>query len=486
MSRTISHTRHARTTLSVVLVACGLAFTTGCLEEDEVTPALKVAAQQLEALGAPGSSVPGDEFRLGEYRNVIATLKPVASAGTKVQNAEASLMIARAQFGLSEPTAASLNDLNQRLYHRASELRSEHAEWATLSSLAETAESFDPSAEQAQINEKIQDRDAAIAAEQVELEAVKVRVAELEQLAQQAMASAGELRIKEEQQRSDAGKLSAREALPFHEQAAEFRREADAFEVDAEMQMAIADTIRPEINDHEVEINRLTSQRDLLVANSQEVAAKAVEGRNESKGLREQAEATAQRVDRVVSEIESLRTGEAQTAFEAMTEAYDTAASSAGRASSGNRSGSNLAKGEIRQSQGILAGAHASTLEFVASVLNQAAQTRTPLPNSGTIASVSASMQSDADARKAAALETFTEARDAFEGASLRGEASDQIDSVITELNKVIESLGGPSAVPEEYVDDTVADEFIDDGDLVDDSEIDQEADNTLDDDGND
>jgi len=471
MSRTISHTRHARATISAVLVACGLAFATGCLEEDEVSPALKAASQQLEALGAPGSSVPGDDFRLGEYRGVIATLKPVASAGTKVQNAAASLMIARAQVGLAEPTAIALNDLNQRFYDRASDLRSEHAEWATLSSLAETAVSFDPSEEQAQINEKIQERDAAIIAEQIKSEVVTIRVAELEQLAQQAMASAGDLRIKEEQSRNDAGKLSAREALPLHEQAAAFRREADKFEVNAEMQMAIADTIRPQINDHEVEINRLTSQRDLLVANSQEVAAKAVQGRHEAKGLREQAEETAQRIDRIVSKIESLRTGEAQSAFDAMTEAFDTAASSAGRAISGNRSGANLAKGEIRQSQGILVGAHASTLEFVASILDQVAQTRTPLPNSGTIASVSASMQADSDTRKAAALETFTQARDAFEGTSLRGEASDRIDSVIAELNKVIESLGGPSAEPEEMFDD---------------AEVDQENDEALDDDGND
>jgi hypothetical protein len=454
MSRNISHKRHAQATISAVLLACGLAFTSGCLEEDEVTPALESAALRLEALGAPGSSVPGDEFRLGEYRAAIATLNKVATSGSKVQNAEAALMIARAQVGLAEPTAIALNELNQAFYNSAAALRTEHAEWATLSSLAETAQAFDPAEEQAQINEMIQQRDAAIATEQEMVAAVRVSVAELEQLAEQAIASASALRLQEEEKRNDALRLSAQEALPLHEEAAKFRREADAFEVTAEMHMAKADTIRPEINDHEVEIARLTSQRDLLVTNSQEIAAKAVEGRNEAQSLREQSSQTAQRIDRIVSDIESLRAGEAKSAFDAMTQAFDTAASSAGKASSGNRTGSNLAKGEIRQSQANLIGAHASTLEFVASILNQVAETRTPLPNASTIVSASNSMQADAETHKAGALEAFIEARDAFDGASLRGEASDRIDAVITELDKVIESLGGPSAAPEESFDD--------------------------------
>lgn len=479
MSRNISHSRQARASLTAVLLACGLALSTGCLEEDEVTPALEAAALQLETLGAPGSSVPGDEFRLREYREAIATLNKVANAGTKVQNAEAALMIARAQVGLAEPSAIALNEMNQKLYDTAAELRSEYTEWATLSSLAETAESYDPSQEQAEINAKIQEREAAIAAEQEAAEAVRVRVAELEQLAEQAVASASALRVQEEEQRNEAGKLSAREALPLHEQAAAFRREADAFEVTAEMHMAQADTIRPEINDHEVEIARLTSQRDLLVTNSQAVAAKAVEGRDEARKLREDASSTADRIDRLVGELDSLRSGDAKAALDAMMQAYDTAASSAGRASSGNRNGSNLAKAEIRQSQASLIDSHAEALEFVASILNQVAETRTPLPSASTIASASNSMQADADALKASALETFTEARDSFDSASLRGEAADRIDAVVAELDKVIESLGGPSAEPEQsFEDETPADTDFDD-------DMPAESDTEFEDDGN-
>lgn len=485
MSRNFSHKRHAQHAVSAVLIACGLAFGTGCLEEDEVTPALEAAALQLEALGAPGSSVPGDEFRLGEYRAAIATLNKVSNAGTKVQNAEAALMIARAQVGLAEPTAVALNEVNQRLYDAATALRTEHAEWAMLSSLAETAESFDPSEEQAAINEKIQQREAAIAEQQKAVEAVRVSVAELEQLAEQAMESASALRQQEEQKRNEASRLSAQEGLPLHEEAAALRREADAFEVTAELHMAKADTIRPEINDHEVEINRLTGQRDLLVSNSQAVAAKAVEGRDEAKNLRDQASQTAQEIDRIIGEIQSLRTGEAKTTLDEMNQAFDTAASSASRASSGNRNGANLAKGEIRQSQANLIGAHASSLEFVASILNQVAETRTPLPNANAVVSAANAVQADADTYKANALEKFTEARDAFQSASLRGEASDRIDSVIAELNRVIESLGGPSAEPEQSFDDSFDSET---GDAIDeqlDDEGQLEEDEPMEDDGN-
>ena len=87
MPRSLSHNRKPSIRFAGALIAASLSFATGCLEEDKVTPALREASARLEALGAPGTAVPGDEFRMSEYRAAIGILRPIASDGSDVQNA---------------------------------------------------------------------------------------------------------------------------------------------------------------------------------------------------------------------------------------------------------------------------------------------------------------------------------------------------------------------------------------------------------------
>ncbi|RNC80822.1 MAG: hypothetical protein ED559_03185 [Phycisphaera sp.] len=452
MSRTISHARNAGARISAVILLAGLAVMPGCLEEDEVSPALKEASSILEALGAPGSGVPGDDFREREYREAINILRPIASSGSDAQNAAAALMMSRAEFGLAEPKLKVVTDIDAQLYALVSALRAEYTEWSSLNSLAETAEAFDPAPEQADINTKIQEREQAITEAQQSAEAVKARVAELEAQAKEASDQAAALRVREQEVRNQTATLSARDALPLHEEAATLRREADAFEVTAETFLSQAETIRPEIIDQDLEVERLTQQRDLLVASAQEVAAKAVEGRDVAADLREQATQTATRINNLVQQLESMRTGEAQSAIDEAKSSLETAASSAGRARSADRSGSQLATGEIQQAMGTTLAAHASTLRHAATILDQIANARAPLPTQSTISSVQNSFAGAADTTEAEALEAFIAARDAFDGSSVRGEASDRIDTVKAEIAQTIESLGGPSAEPEQEV----------------------------------
>ncbi len=449
MPRSLSRNRKPSIRFAGALIAASLAFATGCLEEDQVTPALREASSRLEALGAPGSAVPGDEFRMAEYRATIGILRPIASEGSDVQNAAAALMIARAEMGLAEIPAAELAATNQRLYDLAADARGELDSWNKLNSLADTAASFNPEQELANINSKIQQRDTEIQAEREAAAAVEKRVAELEQLAEQASQAGGELRVQETELRDRANALNPVEAQPLHEQAAQVRREADALEMKAEQFMAQADTIRPEITDHELEIDRLTKQRDQLVASTQYLAAKGVEGREEAKQLRAQAAEAAERLGKVIGELESLRSGDAASKLENAKAAYQAALSSAGRARSGDRSGASLAIAEIQQTLGNTLASHASAAGFVADMLNQAASARTPLPNVGTIQSASSGYSSHAESVRGEAVEALIAARDAFGSAGVRGEEAERIERVSADLSTMIESLGGPAAEPE-------------------------------------
>lgn len=457
MPRSLHRSRQTSARLSLALLAASLALTSGCLEKDEVTPALRDASARLESLGAPGSAVPGDEFRMKEYREAIGTLQKVSSQGTDVQNAAAALMIARAQMGLAELPASELAQLNQKLYDQAAELRGELEVWSKLNSLADTAVSFNPDAELGEINAKIQEREAAIQAERDATALVEKRVAELEQLANQALEAGGELRIQETDIRDRANAMDPVEAQPLHEQAAKVRREADAQEMKAEQFMAQADTIRPEITDHQLEIDRLTKQRDQLVASTQELAAKGVEGREEAKKLREQAKVVAERLSGVVSQMEALRTSEGSAKLEAVKTAYQTALSSVGKARTGDRNGAALASAEIQQTLGNTLGTHAAAASFAAEVLNQAANARTPLPGVGAIQTASSNFASHAESTRKEAVDALIAARDSFSGAGLRAEDAERVERLTVEINTMIEALGGPAVEPEPVIEDEPA-----------------------------
>ena len=474
MPRSLSHNRKPTFRLAGALIAASLAFATGCLEEDEVTPALRDASARLQALGAPGTAVPGDEFRMKEYREAINTLKGVASKGSDVQNASASLMIARAEMGLAELPAAELAQRNQRRYDLAADARGELDVWNKLNSLADTAASFNPEQELGQINGKIQQRDAEIKTERDATAKVEKRVAELEQLADQASQSGGELRIQETELRDRANAMNPVEAQSLHEQAAQVRREADALEMKAEQFMAQADTIRPEITDHQLEIDRLTKQRDQLVASTQSLAAKAVEGREEAKQLRTQAAAAAERLGKVIGELESLRTGDALSKLDAAKSAYETAIASAGRARSGDRAGASLATAEIQQTLGNTLASHASAAGFVADILNQAANARTPLPNINTIQSAASGYSSHAESVQSKAVETLISARESFGQAGVRGDEAERIERVTADISTMIESLGGPAAEPE--VQEDAQDESFEDDSYDDEPATDEES----------
>lgn len=450
MPRSFLDARSARVGLAVTLLASGLALS-GC-EEDNVSPALAQASATLESLGSPGSGVPGDAFREAEYREAINTLKPVMGEGSEAQNAAAALMIARAELGLAETKLRRVVQAHDRMYALVGKLRSEYTEWSTLNSLAETSESYDPSEEQAKLNELIQERDRQIAEAEEAKRAVEQQVADLEAQAEEASQKAAEVRGRELEQRDQTSTLNARDALPFHMEAGRLRREADAYEVEMEQRLNEADLIRPQILEKELEVERLTSQRDDLVKSTQEVAAIAVEGRDEARRLREQASETASRIDTLLSELDTLRTGELDTALNEARSALESAASSAGRARTGDRNGANLTTGEIQQTLGTLEMTHAAALAHAAAVIEQIAGARAPLPSSDRVQSAASALLDAAEQARQSAIESFTEARDAYESASIRGEGADRIDATTSAIAQSIETLGGPAAEPEEMM----------------------------------
>ena len=447
--------RQTRARLSCVLLASGLVALTGCLEEDEVGPTLAQASSRLETLGAAGTAIPGDEFRVSEYKAVIATLKPIAGKGSKSQQAAANLLIASAQRGLAQDQSAKLGVVDQRLYDQSALLSTTLSQWNKLNSMAQAVESSDYSRELASIKAKIKEREAAIQAETEATEQVRQRVAELMQLAEQEAQAAALIREEVDELRTRADKLPADEALPLFEQAATLRREADAHDVEAERRRAEADVIRPEIRDHELETNRLTEQRDLLLTTIEELNTKSQSDSTEASMLRQKALTVADSIRDLVSQIEQIRTDDATPAMEAARSAYNAALASANKARSGDSSGAKLAAAEINHELGNVLMSHAAALTFSATAIDHIATAADPLPSNDLYVTAAAAFRQDGEAANDAATEAFRAARDAYQGLSLRDEAGERIDRVVQELDAL---LGADNAAtPEDVIPDADA-----------------------------
>ncbi|MGP1271776.1 MAG: hypothetical protein ACTS22_00425 [Phycisphaerales bacterium] len=428
LRRLIHHSRPVACAAGALLLAAPLA---GCLEDDELGRAIDSVSSSLSALAVEGSAVPGEQMRTSTYEEAIRTLRPLVSEGTQAQQAAAHLLIARAEFGLSSGPAARVAAVSRDARALISEVNAERGKLLTLESVASAVGSFDASDEIAELRQRIQDRIRSVETEQQRLAQVEASVTELDNQADAADEEAQQIRVQESTLRDRALALPATEALPIFEQAAELRVQADTLAADAERLRAQADVIRPQIGEVQAEISRLTEQRRLAEESIESLNAEAEASRREAQSITSQAAEVRSAIQQKASELAGLVEAQLAPAFDAAVESFDAAASSARRATSGERTAARLVLGEVEQAKAGLAASYAELLDAAVATLDAAG-----------LAAESSSMRDRAEAARTLASEAIAEARTNFESAGVRGDAADRLDSVIARL-------GGGEAEPE-------------------------------------
>lgn len=424
-----------------LILAAGLAVTLplgGCDGDDATAAAIETSKRRLQAL-APG--VPS-QYRVEVFNDVVSTLKPLSSKGSKSQSATASLLIAQAQAGLAEGPAAEASRLEREALNRIMAIQADLSQWYNLNAQGDGAASYNPAAELAEIDQLVKQRQEQRVGAQNEKSKVDSTVA---QLREQAKAKVEQARAKREQAGALQSQVANQTAVQGEEtlkRAHEIGRQGDALEVEGSMLEARAAKIAPQSVAIQLEIDRLTDQLALLDAARADVQTRAQTARANAAAARASATKAAAVIKEQFTQLESLRSGELAQQTAAAQSGYESAASSASGAMSQSPTNAQMAAGVARHALGDVLWTKAHGLSSYANLLETLAAAQPPLPESQTYASKAAEARAGAKEALDAATEAYTAANEAYQssGSSL---APERIERVNASLAKIVKATSG-------------------------------------------
>ena len=415
---------------------------TGCERDTPASAALRQANEKLLALTPDGSNTPSLPFRNKVYAEVVTLLKPVADRGTSGETAAAYLLIAQAQNGTAE-VPASEAALNERLaLNEIQAVRSALGQYLSFAGLAEAAAKFDPTAELAGIETEIKDRTDRRVAEQQRKAAIDAQVAEI---LGKAKAKGDEAKARRQESgslKSQVANQSATQGEATLRQAQEISRIADALEVEAATLEAQAAQIAPQSVEIQLQIDRLTSQKELLEKARGEVQKRTQTNKTNAADARAKAAEAAETLKKALAALDERRTTAVTTASEQAIAAYRAAVASAQKAAGEARGPAHMSIGNAQQSLGDIYWSQAHGLSAYAEMLGSLAAATPALPDSAKYKEAAAA----ATAAAKTALEQATEAYEAANNAYKTGGGAgieDRLRRINARLADIVKATSG-------------------------------------------
>ncbi len=460
---------------AAALAACaGLLWAGGC-GRDAGEQALSDASITLASLNAGvGTPMPRETVAKG-LQEVIAELQPLTS-GSGAVAADASLLVSSAQRGLGLQTAGEAVRLQRRGLSRLPMIRAQLEAWTMHNAAATAASAYDPAPEFARIDESVRARQGEAERERANKAAIDAEVSGLLGQVAGRLAEAATLRGTAGELRLRIPGVSETEGLALTEQIRGLTREADRLEFEARGLKTQADRKNVDLRAAEVAIAKLEAQIDLLARSRAAVQTRqsaAQEKAAAARGAAQQAaNALAALVDTAtgpvppgLDEVMAAVGGElelspeeifgagpaALTPFMEETLApkiadaarqLETAASTARKAGTLRRSGSQVAVGEAQQSLGDVRWAEANGLDAYAQVFEELVSAQPSLPSAAEYASRARASREAALAAKQAAYDAYQAAVQAYEGSGAKGDVAGRIEEVGRKLNAISKVVG--------------------------------------------
>lgn len=312
---TIRRNATISSTLRVPLLAgaaCSLPFLSGCGGESDAQAAVKEAGRSFTAISLGDSNAsPADSSRI--YDNAEQALN--AHAGAEGGFAEAAAvgvaMAKRGQAALASHDAAKAESLALR---KGRVIRGMIHEYLTMSAIAQAAGTFDPSADIAEIESIITLRRDDIANYQRQMDSIDNEIANYESKME-------ELRSKAAEQRNQAGglelqipRVSAQEGAKLAEEAREFTLRADQYDLEATRIEGIVAQLRPGAREVSLNVEKARAQINLLGEAIDELRDRAQKSQSDAAEAQTNANDALQRIQEAVSEFQSIRDDEVESA----------------------------------------------------------------------------------------------------------------------------------------------------------------------------
>jgi len=417
--------------------------------------AIETVQHRLDAMNADPAN-PGDlEQRARLYSEVVTTLQAARDSDDPSRRAAARSLITRAQAGLGELQAAEALELRAEVIYRLIEAERLLDRRAGQLDMARALVAHDPSDEVSHLRTELADREQALARVEAERREVEARIADLRGRMEGHLETARGLRERENRMRIEALDMPAEERARRIEDVYSVQRQADAAEVQAGNLEAELAHATPELNRIGNEIQRFSTQRDLLRQSMRQLEARQDSTRELADSNRSQAAETARSFDRMIIEIEEQLDGPVSEAFERAVRSYQSAIATARSAATGpgaDRGMTQMSLGRLHQDLAALHRARAQVWEALAVRAQKAERSEHAMPERARYAALASRAGEARREALMASSEAFGVARDSFQQAGVRGDAAALIERVVEEMNALQQAMSEQAGVEAEQV----------------------------------
>lgn len=362
-------------------LAAGLlsvAVSTGCEQRSDAAVAIESARLALSEAQAGGGS--------DAYRTVITSLQPHLSTDDPAEKASASLLTARSQIGVVEPEITAVIEAEAEAIRLVRTARAHLTLFTELSASAQANEAVNVTDDLSAMRNDLSERQRELETARQTAARLEAELADLEAQVEAKLAQSRSLRNREGELTLQVSRVSATEGAELAEQARVVGRQADAIELESAEIEADAESVRPQLLEANLDIQRLTGQIQTINDAETEALAVADQARDDaaeaSSAARDAASAFGDAVDAIISYRSDNVTQPLSTARTSL----ERAARSARSARSEFRKKSSVVVGHANQALATLLAANASGLSSVHGLLEQAVNAPIALPDSSRFA----------------------------------------------------------------------------------------------------
>ncbi|MCC6951992.1 MAG: hypothetical protein IT433_11180 [Phycisphaerales bacterium] len=428
--------RHA---MLLCLVAGSAVALTACDRESEAQRKVSESSRTLVALTGGGSAPahPADQQKAFSAVSAAATV----DGATEGEKAAAALLASVSYDGLGGLTTAEIGTLEGKVRASIVSIQGLLTQWTSFGAIATAADAVDVSGEIAGIAASRAERDRELVALTRTRGEIEAKLNDLKGKSQAKLAQA-DLKFAEAATiRERAANLSATDATPLVEQAAATRREGEGLRVEGMRFKAEADTIAPTLRETLALIDKGNKQKEDLVSIEASVQARSAAAKQEATAARTAASEAAAALQRQLTELDALRSGELANAYDSAQAAFGKAVSNARAAQgAGKASAGKLAAGTASMSLAHSHWSRAQGAQSYAALLGAMAGAKPSLPNHSEIQSRLTATIQEQKAALGEAEKALDDAKSAFSSAGVQGAARERLEALTALLDKAIQT----------------------------------------------
>lgn len=414
----------------------------GCDDTSASASAVSKANQSVQAAGTTAFSP--DSLASGIGQNASNASSGV-SAGTAGEKGSAALLSAQAGIAVGEKEAQAMSKADGEIRLTLARMNEFAGLWSLKSTIAATAESFDPAPQLKELAASDVAKNKELAETTKKRDEMRAR---LDDLRKRAAGLSGEAKTFFDQAsnlRQHAAQVSAREGVEFVEQAAAARRSGDAKRLEAEKLTAEADMLQPQVVEQDALINKINNQKAKIAEAKKAYEDRKAASAKEAADNREMASQMATEVDRSFEEVVKTLNGEFQSAFDNAKGQFEKALVSAKGATDAGSSAKVLA-GSAGLSIAGLQATRLQLLSSIASTLDVLTKTEPALPRRENYLAKRSEITQESTALLEDTKSTIEGAQANFASASVSGDAKQKLQDLAERLKALPEALEPPPA----------------------------------------